>query len=472
MAKFLREDPAEDAEAVVEWLHTHHTIYMTEHCRRITPEHESQGEFLISTEKLYFVSQAPLDQCFISRGTISDAGFCRNWQLDQIKQVQPRWFGLRDCAVELFFLNGQAEMFAFQSSAKRDTIVKLVNKTVNHNQPDVSLDELQMKWKRGEITNFSYLMELNKAAGRTFNDLMQYPVFPFILSDYSSSKLDLTNPSIFRDLTRPISVQSDVKKQLFEERYFFLAEERERNPESTDPYHYGSHYSNSGTVLHFLLRLPPFTQMFLDYQDNQFDLPDRTFHSMETAYRLASHDSATDVKELIPEFFFLPEFLVNNENFNFGERQNGKLVHHVTLPPWSGNDSRMFVFIHRQALESSQVSANLHHWIDLVFGYKQRGAEAVKAVNVFHPLTYFGVDIDAEQDPVKRQALETMIKTYGQTPRQLFTQPHPAKLKSTISVESDHESISSLNNEWNICANVSGLKWGTWCASPALQGKG
>ena len=153
---------------------------------------------------------------------------------------------------------------------------------------------------------------------------------------------------------------------------------------------------------------------------------------METAYRLASHDSATDVKELIPEFFFLPEFLVNNENFNFGERQNGKLVHHVTLPPWSGNDSRLFIFIHRQALESYQVSQNLHHWIDLVFGWKQIGEEAKKAVNVFHPMTYFGRDIDSEDDPVKRTALETMIKTYGQTPRQLFTQPHPARTKSTL----------------------------------------
>lgn len=50
----------------------------------------------------------------------------------------------------------------------------------------------------GEITNFEYLMELNKLAGRTFNDLMQYPVFPFILSDYSSSELDLTQLAIFR----------------------------------------------------------------------------------------------------------------------------------------------------------------------------------------------------------------------------------------------------------------------------------
>lgn len=32
------------------------------------------------------------------------------------------------------------------------------------------------------------------------------------------------------------------------------------------PYHYGTHYSNSGIVLHFLLRLPPFTQLFLKFQ--------------------------------------------------------------------------------------------------------------------------------------------------------------------------------------------------------------
>ena len=35
---------------------------------------------------------------------------------------------------------------------------------------------------------------------------------------------------------------------------------------SSKPYHYGSHYSNSGIVLHFLVRIPPFTNMFLDFQ--------------------------------------------------------------------------------------------------------------------------------------------------------------------------------------------------------------
>ncbi len=39
--------------------------------------------------------------------------------------------------------------------------------------------------------------------------------------------------------------------------------------------------------------------------------------------------------------------------------------------------------------------------------------------------TYFGVDVEAVSDPVKRNAVKTMIRTYGQTPQQLFRTPHP-----------------------------------------------
>ena len=54
------------------------------------------------------------------------------------------------------------------------------------------------RWRKGEITNFEYLTELNKTAGRSFNDLMQYPVFPFVLRDFQSDVLDLNNDSSFR----------------------------------------------------------------------------------------------------------------------------------------------------------------------------------------------------------------------------------------------------------------------------------
>lgn len=61
----------------------------------------------------------------------------------------------------------------------------------------------------------------------------------------------------------------------------------------------------------------------------------------------------------------------------------------VRLPPWA-KDAFDFVRIHRLALESEQVSKHLHRWIDMIFGYQQRGDEAVKAANVFYYLTYEG----------------------------------------------------------------------------------
>lgn len=71
--------------------------------------------------------------------------------------------------------------------------------------------------------------------------------------------------------------------------------------------------------------------------------------------------------------------------FDFGVRQNGERVNHVNLPPWARNDPRLFVLIHRQALESDHVSQNICQWVDLVFGYKQKGKASVQAINVFHP---------------------------------------------------------------------------------------
>ncbi len=52
------------------------------------------------------------------------------------------------------------------------------------------------------MSNFEYLMQLNRIAGRSFNDLSQYPIFPWILSDYLSAELDLEDPKIYRDLSK------------------------------------------------------------------------------------------------------------------------------------------------------------------------------------------------------------------------------------------------------------------------------
>lgn len=74
----------------------------------------------------------------------------------------------------------------------------------------------------------------------------------------------------------------------------------------------------------------------------------------------------------------------NISGLDFGVRQCGVRVEDVELPRWAPN-ARLFILIHRQALESTHVKENIPNWIDLVFGYKQMGQPAIDAINVFHP---------------------------------------------------------------------------------------
>ena len=102
--------------------------------------------------------------------------------------------------------------------------------------------------------------------------------------------------------------------------------------------------------------------------------------------------------------------------------------------------------LHRLALESDFVSQNLHKWIDLIFGYKQRGPEAETAHNVFHYLSYEGaVDLDKITDEVDRCAAESHIQNFGQTPCQLLVKEHhPQRLLASDTWQPLIYDVSSL----------------------------
>uniref|UniRef100_A0A672J8Z1 Lysosomal trafficking regulator n=1 Tax=Salarias fasciatus TaxID=181472 RepID=A0A672J8Z1_SALFA len=442
---FLFEDKTHSSfSSTVKDKATSESIRFTRRCVSVAPSRETAGELLLGKSGMYFVEDNAADAHDNQslHGETEAPSF--SWTYEEIKEVHKRWWQLRDNAVEIFLTNGRTLLLAFDTTKFRDDVYhNILTSDLPNLLEHGNMSALTQLWGSGQISNFEYLTHLNKHAGRSFNDLMQYPVFPFILRDYTSETLDLHDPNIYRNLIKPIAVQSKEKEDRYVDNYRYLEEEYKKGIREDDPmppvqpYHYGSHYSNSGTVLHFLVRMPPFTKMFLAYQDQSFDIPDRTFHSMNTTWRLSSYESMTDVKELIPEFFYLPEFLVNREGFDFGVRQNGERVNHVNLPPWARNDPRLFILIHRQALESDQVSQTLCQWIDLVFGLKQKGKAAVQAINVFHPATYFGMDVSAVEDPVQRRALETMIKTYGQTPRQLFNASHISRAGPKLLMEGE-----------------------------------
>jgi hypothetical protein len=75
------------------------------------------------------------------------------------------------------------------------------------------------------------------------------------------------------------------------------------------------------------------------------------------------------------------------------------------------------------------VSEHLHEWIDLIFGYKQRGKAAIDAYNVFIHITYEDeIDLDAIDDPIIKSATLSQINNFGQTPTKIFTKIHPKKM--------------------------------------------
>jgi hypothetical protein len=372
---------------------------------------------------------------------------CSKFAYEDIKEVHKRRYLLQEISMEIFSKDGRNYLLVFPRKCRDKVYDRLIALTPDLNDSaaqsiagqrrSINIEQnssifnaligeksVVQRWERGEISNFQYLMFLNTLAGRSYNDLMQYPVFPWILADYESPELDLNSPSVFRDLSKPMGAQTPDRLRQFEKRYV----EWEDPTGETPPYHYGTHYSSAMIIASYLLRIEPFTQIFLRLQGGHFDLADRMFHSVKDSWFSASKNNMADVKELIPEFFYLPEFLVNANKFDLGRKQSGVVLDDVVLPTWAKNDPREFIRIHRMALESDYVSAHINQWIDLIFGYKQQGQPAVESANVFHHLFYEGaVNIDEIDDPLKRNAIIGFINNFGQIPKQLFKRPHPCK---------------------------------------------
>jgi len=405
----------------------------------------------------------------------------RSWKWSDVISMSKRRFLFRDVAVEVFFTDGRSYLMTAISPALRDDLYQKLSSKAPHSSGNSNLpnpehgwrlealkvaeespatfgskfgnifnssawNPAMRRWAKGELSNFHYLMLVNTMAGRTFNDLTQYPVFPWVLADYTSEELDLNNPASFRDLSKPMGAQHTNRQAEFIERYKTFADMSDQN---TPAFHYGTHYSSAMIVTSYLIRLQPFVQSYLLLQGGNFDHPDRLFFSIQKAWESASRDNMTDVRELIPEFFYLPEFLTNSNGYNFGLRQGtGGAIDTVDLPPWAKGDPKIFIAKHREALESPYVSKHLHQWIDLVFGSKQRGEAAVDSVNVFHHLSYHGAkDLDTIEDPIERLATIGIIHNFGQTPHQVFSKPHQARedmRHKTRRLDTSSESLTPL----------------------------
>lgn len=75
-------------------------------------------------------------------------------------------------------------------------------------------NELNLRLSRIFLSSYFYSL-----ADRTFQDLTQYPVFPWIISDYQSNEIDLNDPKYYRDLSKPIGALNEDRLAKLKERY-------------------------------------------------------------------------------------------------------------------------------------------------------------------------------------------------------------------------------------------------------------
>jgi hypothetical protein len=220
-------------------------------------------------------------------------------------------------------------------------------------------------WMTRRLSNFDYLLFLNVMAGRSFSDPTQYPIFPWIILNFESETLV---PATFRDLRKPIA-DSEVG----------------RSPVSPK------------ALATFLARIP------YDHAESG------AFDSIASLCQSALNPSS-GICELIPEFFYFPEFLIGQSD--------------VKLPGWAKSPLD-FVYQHRKMLESEEVSRDLRFWIDLMFGCQQE---------VYHPSSDLIGSSQRPSDPAETDRLWSLISENGQWPDQIFFAPHPPRSPASHSV--------------------------------------
>ena len=361
--------------------------------------------------------------------------------INDIKLILPRIYYYRKTAFEIYTFNGKNYYFNFftTDSEKLENFINLneyfypiqsnlKKKDKNDNLKDLAymsknyiqnyydiylgeygliklwsskkyltLDDFLINWEQYIISSFELLMYINIFSNRSYLDLNQYPVFPWVL--YPNNKE--------RDLSQMIGQieynnESIKRKTLFEKSYIISKEELEDESEYildsdiSKAYYYNTNYSNATYTCYYLLRLFPFTFNSIEFQGDFFDDPNRLFFDIEMSEK-NSFIQKSDIKEIIPEFFYLPDFFYNVNNINFFRNQINKKDDYVTTPINSLNlQSYSYTILLKQILEKS----NIKTWIALIFGELQKSLEKK---NLFRPECYLD---NPEIDLSKKEVLK------------------------------------------------------------------
>ena len=378
--------------------------------------------------------------------------------LDDITYILKKKYYYNDKALEIFTNKNKSYYFNFYDQKSRDKIIDYIIFNKNYSQIKIisnennnkenkekiigysnlnysnvikNLEDLNIKYSNYEISTLEFLILNNLFSYRSFKDISQYPIFPWILIEYEKNKIE-NNNNFNRDLKLPMGM-IDINEYSKERKNYYIQEYESRKKPSeeeyfennnqkkiknnnfnsnSDAHFYGSTFSNPAYVSHYLIRIFPFTIVGIEIQGNNFDSSDRLFFNIITSFYCAATQQC-DLRELIPEFFYLPDFLFNLNSLNLNlknEKQN------VIIPNWSNNPFD-FIKKHRKYLEKNN---DIPNWINLFFGYKQQGKEAEKSCNIYSYHCYQN-NVDLNNLKIKEDLiLYNRLFEIGVLPNQIY----------------------------------------------------
>jgi len=379
---------------------------------RIKVLSRKMGYFFVESSLLRFISE---DQSV----TVIE-GF-------QIRDVFWFWYNQLPNSIQIFTWNNKCYLFRFPEIQGHSFVQNLHRCSMpnlrffQENNPinEISKLGLTQKWIDRHISTTEYLMWLNLLSGRSFLSAKNYPVFPFLLLDCEGG-YNPESETLYRDLSTNIAVLNDDNIPL-------LKDQKDAYEKDTGySYWHSSLYSNPVSLVYFLVRTDPFSTLHVRLQDGKFDNPSRLFRSIPYIMNKATSVPGFN-RELVPELFFCDSLFYNENKYELGQDQDNFVVKDVEVPSWSTSPSD-FVSKNHEALESDYTSSHIHNWIDLIWGYKQRGKIADDHFNTYPPQIY---SESWKNQNMKTQEIEASLECIGQVPQQLFSSPHPIRLQSS-----------------------------------------
>ena len=373
-------------------------------------------------------------------------------RFDQIEQIFPKRFLYSTQAFEMFLKNRKCYYFNLFSRTHNERclseIETITSTTLNHNiiirDFTKHIKERQNEWLHNKLSTFNYISILNFACDRSFNDVNQYPIFPWLTALDTNTK---PSKVILRNFIYPVSIQLEEKRQQVMKKYQTFQPNKHGFLN-----HFNSHYSAAAFLYFYLVRVNPFAYNMIKLQAGEFDNPNRIFHSFyEILEVLLKYN---DNRELIPELFYFPEMFINLNFYNLGTRSGDKRrIHNLLFEDYydkyhdsntlSTNNPVEFMCRYRRLLESNNINSKLHHWIDNVFGVNQfikDHEQRLQHCNTFHKYSYAeNVSLEDKLNKMYTQHLANdviwkkirnkicCILNFGQCPKRVFTSLHPQK---------------------------------------------